>query len=791
MAGSSKPRPLRRWRLGTALAALACFQAFSQTRLSLEEMGARGAQPDYLPAHRGERVVVRGVVSARAFHFPEYTLLAIQAAVGGGALRAGKGDLKLDAFVPGDDVEAEGVVDGLAGMPVLTADRIGALGRADPPAPIDVPLGSILNFPGNVRFLGRLVRVTGPINEVSNTTAGGQVLVGPPSQLLKLFIPSASGQPDLGAFEPGRTASATGVALQFCPWPPYDHFFELLVTDPSDIQVAAQKTEWPLLAVPPQALGVGLSLVLLGSLLLWARERRLRAQRERLRKTYQLGEEILSAPSASAILKRISAVLPGILGVTRVQLFVYNRAARTLDGAPDESGATVCISLSSPPGGTQAGAVACFSYRTLLAIPDIDRSPFPIARDADAQAPRSLLFVPMLAQGEAVGVLELDQDGRARDFTPDEQALAQHLGNQIGAAIRLQDQRSVQEQLFRTEKLAAVGRLISTIANELQSPLSSISELAAKALGKAESGAASREVSAIASEAQKAAGMVARLVAFSGSELVEARPVCVSTLLRDLIEFREGDWKASGIRIVDLISPEPLFVLGAQGQLEQVFLNLLVHAEQSLTESSAKAISIRTIVLNKRLVVEIAFTAPPEPPHRAGETASLLGVTRSVIAGHGGEARLVMKSGHDPCFEVEFPIAQERVTVAAGPARDASRRITAMVIEPDEAAQRQLSALLTAQGCRVVPLDNADAGLELAQRMRFDLAFCSVHAPGLNWVELSERMQSRIGGFALLSDRYDAELSADFEGPARFVLPKPVQEADLERVLYAAERPLA
>jgi CheY-like chemotaxis protein len=101
-----------------------------------------------------------------------------------------------------------------------------------------------------------------------------------------------------------------------------------------------------------------------------------------------------------------------------------------------------------------------------------------------------------------------------------------------------------------------------------------------------------------------------------------------------------------------------------------------------------------------------------------------------------------------------------------------------------------LTALLTAQGCRVVPVDNADVGLDLAQRLRFDLAFCSVHAPGLNWVELSERMQARVGGFALLSDRYDPELSADFEGPARFVLPKPVQESDLERVFYAAERPL-
>ena len=39
----------------------------------------------------------------------------------------------------------------------------------------------------------------------------------------------------------------------------------------------------------------------------------------------------------------------------------------------------------------------------------------------------------------------------------------------------------MQEQLFRTEKLAAVGRLISGVVNELQTPLNSISELASRA----------------------------------------------------------------------------------------------------------------------------------------------------------------------------------------------------------------------------------------------------------------------------------------------------------------------
>src|SRR5262249_28680442 len=115
--------------------------------------------------------------------------------------------------------------------------------------------------------------------------------------------------------------------------------------------------------------------------------------------------------------------------------------------------------------------------------------------------------------------------------------------------------------------------------------------------------------------------------------------------------------------------------------------------------------------------------------------------------------------------------------------REVGRNMTALVIEPDESAQRQIVALLSARGYRVVPAANSDTGLDMSQRIKFDAAFCSLHAPGLNWVELSERMHSRVGGFILLSDGYDAELSGDFEGDGKFVLPKPVQEEELDRVL--------
>ena len=154
--------------------------------------------------------------------------------------------------------------------------------------------------------------------------------------------------------------------------------------------------------------------------------------------------------------------------------------------------------------------------------------------------------------------------------------------------------------------------------------------------------------------------------------------------------------------------------------------------------------------------------------------------------------RLIEKGNADPRFEVELPaISRERagpvaVGAASGRQQEAGRRI-ALVIEPDDAVQRQLIALLAARGFRVVPVGNADTGLELSHRMHFDVAFCSVHAPGLNWVELSERVHSRVGGFILLSDGYDSELAADFEGEDRYVLPKPVQEPEMDRILQLLE----
>jgi len=525
----------------------------------------------------------------------------------------------------------------------------------------------------------------------------------------------------------------------------------------------------------------------------WHRDERLRQQREMLRKAYELGEEILGAASADQILEKVKVMVPRIFGVSSAGLYLYNRHAKTLVPV-ERSGDSAPIPLAAPPAGPQAGAVACFHYRTLLAIPDTSRSPFPVNGLPGVEAPRSLLFVPMLAQGEVLGVLRMDQRNRARVFSRDEQTLTQHLANQIGVALKLLDQRSVREQLFRTEKLAAVGQLISGIVNDLRTPLATIASLAQAAQERQVSGRApvAADLAGIGAEARRAAGIVDRLVGFADTGPGQTQPVELNALLRNLIEFREREWKVRGIQARSLVADEPAVVMGSHGQLEQVFLNLLVHAEQSLSDANEKSIAIRSSMVSRHVLVEIAYSgtqlsADPFQPGAEGASSSAgLGVCRSLITGHGGEIRMVQQGGGDPAFQVDLPcLAREKPSgphVENGHGRHTP---TALVIEPADAVQAQLRDLLAGRGYRVVPVKSSDEGLDLAQRMRFDAIFCSVHAPGLNWVETAEQVKARIGGFVLLADSYNSELAADFAAERRFVLTKPIDERQLDRVLEA------
>ena len=571
-----------------------------------------------------------------------------------------------------------------------------------------------------------------------------------------------------------------------------------MLASPGDLRLSAPESG----ITPLLLLGVlGVAALLTG--LRWIRGRRMTEQHSATRIFHTLCEEIIAAPSPSEIAEKLMIVLPSITQATGAWLYIFNRRTKSLERVPTEADPEPMVvpAQAQPDEELVNGAAVCFQNQKQLNIPDVRRSQYLNTRTKQ-NSPRSAMIVPLSTQGDVLGVLEAGNANRLGYFPIEEQASIQHLANQVAAALKLQEQRAIREQLFRSEKLAATGQLISGVANELRAPLEVILHLSlqlASALAEHnEQIAPERDLRLLAGESRRASEIVSRLVSFARPEDSETTDFDVNALLAGLVQFREPEWKALGLRLQNRIAPEPAFVLGAQGQMEQVFLNLLVHAEQSAADVPAKTVMVATSVIAGRVMVEIGYSAaadevtdPFTESRSSGAGALSLDVCRSIVNNHGGGMRFTMRTGM-ACFEVELPVVAVVSTARGESPADSSgapkqeRALTIMLVDPDPGPQRQLLGLLSRRGHRVVPVSPEEAA-DVAQRLRFDAVLWAMRMSGPSaiskWSEFQERARASIAAFVLVSDGYDAELARSIEDGGNFLLGRPVQESELDRIL--------
>jgi signal transduction histidine kinase len=527
----------------------------------------------------------------------------------------------------------------------------------------------------------------------------------------------------------------------------------------------------------------------------WRRERRIRAQQASQRILHGLAEDIIAAPTPAAIAEKLATVLPSVTQATSVNLYLYQRRTKSLERAPTSAEPEpMAASVDSSPEGLVNAAVVCFRNRTLLHIPDVRRNPL-IKVGAKMSLPRSAMFVPLYSQQEMLGVLEVGNARKTGFFRAEEQADVQHLANQAAAALRLQERHAMREQLFHSEKLAATGRLISGVASELNAPIGNIVKLAAALAAHAEIPPSRTDLLKLSGESQRASEIVSRLVSFAREDDPPPSIVDINEIAAGLFRFRQPEWKRDGIQAQDRLSREPAPALGSRSQIEQVLLNLMVHAERRAAQSTAKTVSIHSSVMARKVLVEIEYSTTAEEETGADpfSAASLLGgnslglgVCQGIVRSNGGEIRFRGRAGLAH-FELELPLAQDGAKSGAGPeARKPPRALTVMLVDPDAATQKQLLALFAARGHRGVPVAPREA-VDLAQRLRFDAVFWLPSAGATTWTEFYDTIRGQAPAFVLVSDGWDSALAQRLEQNQSFLLARPVQEPDLDRILAEIE----
>jgi hypothetical protein len=112
--------------------------------------------------------------------------------------------------------------------------------------------------------------------------------------------------------------------------------------------------------------------------------------------------------------------------------------------------------------------------------------------------------------------------------------------------------------------------------------------------------------------------------------------------------------------------------------------------------------------------------------------------------------------------------------------------MTLLVVDSDAAARGQLLGMLAARGHRVIPAP-AEQAADLAPRMRFDGIFWAVRSGGPKWSDQQERIRPAVPAFILVSDGYDRDLASSLEDSGGFLLARPLQAGELDRVLDAVE----
>jgi C4-dicarboxylate-specific signal transduction histidine kinase len=212
------------------------------------------------------------------------------------------------------------------------------------------------------------------------------------------------------------------------------------------------------------------------------------------------------------------------------------------------------------------------------------------------------------------------------------------LDAQMGEERRIrQELESLQGQVIRQERLAAVGQLVSGVAHEINNPLQAIlgfAELLQMQPDVPET--VKNDLRLIQKESARACGIIRNLAMFARQQPGEAAPVSLSDVIRSVVELRQRRLESEDIElIVDDRSSQ--HVMAVLTELQQVVLNFVVNAEQSMLGSGRipGRITIRTYDSEGRAVLEVEDTGPGIPAEHEARLFQPFFTTKPVGQGTG------------------------------------------------------------------------------------------------------------------------------------------------------------
>jgi PAS domain S-box-containing protein len=326
----------------------------------------------------------------------------------------------------------------------------------------------------------------------------------------------------------------------------------------------------------------------------------------------------------------------------------------------------------------------------------------------------------------------------------------------------------LEQQLRQSEKLSALGRMISGVAHELNNPLAVVKGYSELILASHQLAPGTRaDLEKVAYESNRAARLVSNFLTFARENTSTRASLDLNVLVRQVTSRNDTALKGRGIQARLELDPHlPRIRINAD-QIEQVLVILLTNARQAMSrQRGARSLQLRTLRKGELIQLCIEDNGPGVPEalvarifepffttKAVGEGTGLgLSIAHSIMADHHGRIFYRRSPLGGAGFVLEFPLVEVNGEVAAPREPEAapkSARKSAvapariLVVDDEAPLAEMIAEFLKLHGHDVTVCFHPTGALENIAAGNFDLILSDFRMPGMSGADFFHEIERR------------------------------------------------